>query len=140
MNNPSRIRQSLVALTFLTMAAAMTLANGVPPDLAAYLWGTLPMALGAGLAQWILFPLFARRPGRLGLAQDAALFVAVMALGGMLAGTAVIPGAGTLLGPLVTLSLPLQSPLAALVYLLGGALVIRACRRARSANLLQPAK
>ncbi|TGD67129.1 hypothetical protein EYC08_00155 [Tabrizicola sp. WMC-M-20] len=65
----------------------------------------------------------------MGLGLDVALWLALMGLAGLIAGTLVMPGAGTILGPLVTLSLPLQSPGAALVYGVGAALGLTLIRR-----------
>ncbi|NEX47993.1 hypothetical protein [Pseudotabrizicola algicola] len=126
----SRLLAALVAAA--TLGLAMTLANGIPPEPGAFVRSLAPMLAGAALAQWLLFPLFARRAGGRGVALDAALWVALIALAGLFAGTLILPGAGTILGPMVTLSLPLQSPLAALVYLAGAAFGIRLMRRARA--------
>ena len=114
------------------LGVAMTLANGIPPNAADAMRTLAPMILGAGLSQWLLFPLFARRSGAGGVALDVALFAGMIALAGGFAGTLVMPGAGTILGPMVTLSLPLQSPLAAVAYALGAVGLIRAIRRAKS--------
>ncbi|TGD43160.1 hypothetical protein EEB11_10010 [Pseudotabrizicola sediminis] len=123
----SRLFATLIAAA--TLGLAMVLANGIPPETAAGVRALLPMIVGAGLAQWLLFPLFARREGAVGLGLDVALWLALMGFAGLIAGTLVMPGAGTILGPLVTLSLPLQSPGAALVYGVGAALGLTLIRR-----------
>lgn len=128
----SRHRLIATLIAAATLGLAMVLANGIPPRTADLLRALVPMIFGAGLAQWLLFPLFARREGAIGLALDTALWLAGIALAGMIAGTLVMPGAGTILGPMVTLSLPLQSPLAALVYALGAGLGLSLIRRAGS--------
>jgi len=132
----TRLFVTLVAAA--TIGLAMTLANGIPPDTAAFARSLLTMVFGAGLAQWLLFPLFARKSGIAGVALDVALWVALIALGGLFAGTLVMPGAGTILGPMVTLTLPLQTPLAALIYGVGAATGISLIRRDKARALLQP--
>ncbi|MDO9639326.1 MAG: hypothetical protein Q7J44_12375 [Pseudotabrizicola sp.] len=134
----SRPRLIATLIAAATLGLAMVLANGIPPEPRALIRTVVPMILGAGLAQWLLFPLFTRREGAVGLALDVALWLGHIALAGLFAGTLVMPGAGTILGPMVTLSLPLQSPVAALVYALGAALGLRVIRRARFAALATP--
>ena len=131
----SRTRLVASVIAALTVALAMILANGLPPDLASLVVGVGPMLVGAALAQWLLFPLFNRRAGGAGLALDLALWLGMVGLAGAVAGTLVLPGAGTVLGPLVTLSLPVQSPLAALIYLCGAALCLWLIRRDRAASI-----
>ena len=125
----SRTRLFASISAALTVALAMILANGIPPDPLALVVGVGPMLVGAALAQWLMYPLFNRRAGGIGLVLDLALWLAVIGLAGAFAGTLVLPGAGTVLGPLVTLSLPVQSPLAALIYLCGAALCLWQMRR-----------
>ncbi|TGD67130.1 hypothetical protein EYC08_00160 [Tabrizicola sp. WMC-M-20] len=62
----SRLLATLIAAA--TLGLAMVLANGIPPETAAGVRALLPMIVGAGLAQWLLFPLFARREARWGWA------------------------------------------------------------------------
>jgi uncharacterized membrane protein YeaQ/YmgE (transglycosylase-associated protein family) len=128
----SRARLFATLIASATLGVAMTLANGIPPETGAFARALLPMILGAALAQWLLFPLFARHGGGKGMALDVALWGALIALAGLFAGTLILPGAGTILGPLVTLSLPLQSPLAAVVYGLGAGLGLWLMRRAKA--------
>ena len=128
-----RFFASLIAA--VTLGLAMTLANGIPDETGAFVRTLGPMLFGAGLAQWLLFPLFTRLGGARGLALDMILWAALIALAGLFAGTLILPGAGTILGPMVTLSLPLQSPLAALVYAVGATLGLSVIRRAKAAVL-----
>jgi hypothetical protein len=127
----ARARLRLIASVVSAATAGVTAAVVAPlPDgWAVTLRSLLPILAAAGLAQWLLTPLFARRPGRIGLAQDAGLMLFVIALAGGLAGTLLLPGAGVLLGPLLALMLPLQSPLAALIYGMGALLIVRLLRR-----------
>jgi hypothetical protein len=125
----SKRRLFVTLLAAVTLGVAMIVANGIPPDATTLVRALGPMILGAAIAQWLLFPLFARRSGGLGIVLDVGLYAAQIAFAGGLAGTLVMPGAGTILGPMVTLSLPLQSPLAALVYALGAASAIWSIRR-----------
>ncbi|MFN4154476.1 MAG: hypothetical protein ACK4HF_07465 [Paracoccaceae bacterium] len=134
----SRTRLFATLIAAATLGLAMTLANGIPPDTGAFVRTLGPMLFGAGLAQWLLFPLFARVAGGRGLLLDAILWVALIALAGLFAGTLILPGAGTVLGPMVTLSLPLQSPIATLVYAFGACLGLTVIRRARTGTPLQP--
>ncbi|MDR7124161.1 hypothetical protein [Pseudotabrizicola sp. 4114] len=140
MDTVSRSRLFATLIAAATLGLAMTLANGIPPDTWAFVRALGPMLFGAALAQWLLFPLFTRVAGGRGLLLDVLLWIALMGLAGLLAGTLIMPGAGTILGPMVTLSLslPLQSPLAALVYVMGAALGITLIRRDKSRALLQP--
>ena len=132
----SRLFASLIAS--VTLGLAMTLANGIPTDTGAFVRTLGPMLFGAGLAQWLLYPLFTRVTGQGGGVVDVVLWGAVIALAGLFAGTLILPGAGTVLGPMVTLSLPLQSPLAALIYALGATFGIRLIRRTKARTLVQP--
>ncbi|WP_118151302.1 hypothetical protein [Pseudotabrizicola alkalilacus] len=132
----TRLFATLIAAT--TLGLAMTLANGIPSDTGAFVRTLGPMLFGAGLAQWLLFPLFTRIAGGRGLLLDVILWIALIALAGFFAGTLIMPGAGTVLGPMVTLSLPLQSPLAAAIYAMGATLGITLIRRDKSRALLQP--
>lgn len=134
----SRPRLFATLIAAATLGLAMTLANGIPPETTAFARALLPMLVGAGLAQWLLYPLFARQGGGRGVALDVLLWAALIALAGLFAGTLILPGAGSILGPMVTLSLPLQSPLAAAIYALGAVLGIRLIRRAKAPALLQP--
>lgn len=134
----SRTRLFATLIAALTLGLAMTLANGVPPETTAFVRTLAPMVFGAGLAQWLLFPVFARLDGGKGLAVDIALWVALVALAGAFAGTLILPGAGTVLGPMVTLSLPLKSPVAALIYALGAAFGIGLIHRAKARASVKP--
>ncbi|MDO8885062.1 MAG: hypothetical protein U0934_18465 [Pseudotabrizicola sp.] len=136
----SQVRIFATLVASATLGLAMTLANGIPPDTSAFVRTLLPMMFGAGLAQWLLFVQFARKPGMFGLGLDLALWLVLIALAGLFAGTLIMPGAGSVLGPMVTLSLPLQSPLAALIYALGAALGIGLMRRDKARALLQPSE
>lgn len=131
----SRPRFFATLIAAVTLGLAMTLANGIPDETGAFVRTLGPMLFGAGLAQWLLFPLFTRLGGARGLALDMILWAALIALAGLFAGTLILPGAGTILGPMVTLSLPLQSPLAALVYAVGATLGLSVIRRAKAAVL-----
>jgi len=134
----SRSRMFATLIAAATLGLAMTLANGIPSDTVAFVRTLGPMLFGAALAQWLLFPLFTRIAGGRGLLLDVLLWIALMGLAGLFAGTLILPGAGTILGPMVTLSLPLQSPLAALIYAMGATLGITVIRRDKSRALLQP--
>ncbi|WP_103335266.1 hypothetical protein [Pseudotabrizicola formosa] len=127
----SRSRGLATLVAAASLGLAMVLANGMPPRPADVLWALVPMVFGAGLAQWLMFPLFARRAGAVGVALDLALWLAMIGLAGLVAGTLVLPGAGTILGPLVTLSLPFQAAGAALVYGVGAALGLTLIRRSK---------
>ena len=131
MSNLPRTRLAASLIASATLGLAETLAYGISSETGAFVRTLVPMLFGAGLAQWLLFPLFTRQPGRRGLVLDVALWLALIALAGLFAGTIILPGAGTILGPMVTLSLPLQSPLAALIYGVGAASGIMLIRRAK---------
>jgi hypothetical protein len=131
MTDRSQTRLLCALAAAVTTGAAVVLADGLPPDVPTFASAVVPMAFGAGLAQWLLFPLFARRPAPAGLLLDAALYVALIALAGLFAGTLVMPGAGTILGPILLLSVPLRAPLAALAFVAGAVFAIWSIRRAQ---------
>ncbi|MFN4130060.1 MAG: hypothetical protein ACK4GC_09625 [Paracoccaceae bacterium] len=134
----SHTRLFAALIASVTLGLAMTLANGIPPDTSAFARTLVPMLFGAGLAQWLMFPLFTRHSGGWGLVLDVILWVALVALAGFFAGTLILPGAGSILGPMVTLSLPVQSPIAALIYALGASFGIRLIRRDKARAPLPP--
>ncbi|MBN2630971.1 MAG: hypothetical protein JXR75_10585 [Rhodobacteraceae bacterium] len=120
----------MTAVTMATAGLAVFHDQGLPEDYWLFLKTLLPMVFGAGLSQWLLFPLFARKPGILGWMLDILTFALVVALAGLIAGTLLLPGPGTILGPMVALSLPASSPLAALIYAVGAVSVGVLARRA----------
>ena len=87
------------------------------------------MGLCAGLAIWILWPLFARKPGWTGIALDAVLIVAAIALGGAIGGTMLQPGAFTILGAISALLLPLAHFGSAALHVAAAAITIVFARR-----------
>lgn len=135
----SRTRVLATLIAAATVGLAMLGANGIPVDATALLRAVLPLPVGAALAQWLLFPLFARYDGGKGVALDILLWGGLIGLSGVFAGTLILPGAGTLLGALVTLSLPMQSPLAAAVYAFGATLGLWLMRRAKMSGPRQGA-
>lgn len=119
----------------VTVGLAALLPADLPPTGAELLGALAPLVAGAALSQWLLFPLFARRPAPVGVLVDVALWFAMIGLAGIFAGTLILPGPGTVLGPMMTLSLPIQSPLSALVYGLSAGLGLWLIRRAKAPQL-----
>ncbi|MFN7223261.1 MAG: hypothetical protein ACK4MS_04540 [Paracoccaceae bacterium] len=132
MDPVAKARVTVMFITAATAGLALAVGDSVPNDLwfAAKTFG--PILFGAALSQWLLFPLFSRRPGGLGWLLDGLAYVAVIALSGLLAGTLLMPGVGTVLGPIIALSFPTQSVPAALIYLTGSITVITLIRKAKA--------
>ncbi|GEM_PF-4168193 len=130
MLTPATTRWIVTALTMATAGLAVFHNQGLPEDRWLFVKTLLPMLFGAGLSQWLLFPLFARKSGTLGWMLDILTFALVIGLAGLISGTLLMPGPGTVLGPLVALSLPASSPLTALIYAVGAVAVVVLARRA----------
>ncbi|MFN3845446.1 MAG: hypothetical protein ACK4RZ_06440 [Paracoccaceae bacterium] len=126
-----RARIIAPAIAAATAGLALVVGEGIPGDLAVFAKTLAPILFGAALSQWLLFPLFARKPGALGWMLDGLAFLSVIALSGLFAGTLLMPGIGAVLGPLVALSLPARSLLTALTYLAGATSVIALIRKTK---------
>ncbi len=128
----ARTRIIVALITAATSGLALVLGEGIPADLQVFLRTFAPTLFGAALSHWLLFRFFGRKSGVLGWVLDALAYVMVIALSGLIVGNLLLPGVGTVLGPVLALALPARHPLAALAYLAGAAVTIALIRKAQA--------